>query len=1110
MLTGRAPYDTTTLSELEINNKVVKDPLPRMKEFYPHISDKMQKMVDKATAKEPEKRFQNCGDFRKTLKNVLNPEPIKRVIKIAIAALVVMMLGGGFAYWDHNRVKTYYYKDYVEQWGVPVGIHKLSASQARHRNTSYRFEYTQKKLRSLALVNSKGNIAEDIDAERFSSVQGGSVVGRPISEPEWFDRPINATFSYRANGNIDYVLYRDRSGKVLFKKSYDEGRDGKINMFTFRYNDEYGTEKQLPKDMTGYVRLDNEFAERGNVSRFALTFDERGFVSAIHYRNVNQPVGDGEHIYGKRYERDEKGRVIKEYFLGHDDSVRATSWGLGMKQFEYNADDNWVKAVYLAPDGSPAYNAKGGVTVLAMEYEPKYGNRTYSWYQALDGSLTIPEKYGVAGKKVKYNEAGQKIELFYLGTDKNPMYSTVTRCIGEQYEYDENGYLGKFTYIDENKQAAFGLYEHSAVIKYKNDSMGNRVEERYFNIDNEPYEGFSGCSKVVFEYDHVGNPLSCRYYDTKDVLCLSREGMAGWSREYNDQNQLIKETYFGTDNQPAENNDGNIVIIEDRDIRGNVIKHAFYEADEKTLKLNNDGIAGWKSEYDNSKETKREYFDEKEQLTQGNYDYAKWEAAYDDMGNRTEISYFDKKSGFLYGYKNTYDTRGNLVERFRFGKDKRLAQDYLIQRWKYDDSDNCVEIATYENNNKLAENMAGYAKVTYAFDDRNQETEKRYYNENGKLFVNPEEGYAIQKIEYDNRGNETKVAYFNAAEKPLRRVKKGSYTYAVQIKEFDAFNRLVRSTFFDEQGKPTKPGNKVEDGAPPELLYGHDKWGHTNYRAWADGSGNLTSIGGDYAICRTEYDIRGNILSDSYYDKDDKPCVDKQRNVHKLVWAYDKQNRWIEFSCYDINNKPCVDKNDNTHKIARTYDAQGNITETRFYDASVSLRKDNYAIEKNKYDERNREIERAWYDYLDRPFNNSSLGGHRRVNSYDKSGVIYRTYYAINNTITAEWKYDPRTDQWTRSDGWRRDFGNTMKRLPITLNDYTTVTVITITGNTCTITLRINFSKYDLSGEDMLTLENEAKEDAEFWREDYEMPGNATLVVVGIDNAGRELYRVSY
>jgi serine/threonine-protein kinase len=170
MLTGRAPYDTTTLSELEINNKVVKDPLPRMKEFYPYISDKMQKIVDMATVKDPTKRFQNCNDFRKILKNTLNPDPVKRGIKIASAALVLLLVGGGLFFFDYNRTKIYYYKDYAEQWGVPRGIHKLSKSEFQHREASYRFEYKQRKLLGLSLVNSKGNIMESYEKRTTGSV----------------------------------------------------------------------------------------------------------------------------------------------------------------------------------------------------------------------------------------------------------------------------------------------------------------------------------------------------------------------------------------------------------------------------------------------------------------------------------------------------------------------------------------------------------------------------------------------------------------------------------------------------------------------------------------------------------------------------------------------------------------------------------------------------------------------------------------------------------------------------------------------------------------------------------------------------------------------------
>jgi hypothetical protein len=548
----------------------------------------------------------------------------------------------------------------------------------------------------------------------------------------------------------------------------------------------------------------------------------------------------------------------------------------------------------------------------------------------------------------------------------------------------------------------------------------------------------------------------------------------------------------------------------DYDTRGNQIKIAYYQADEKTLKLSNEGIAGWKSEYDNGKETKLEYFDEKEQPAVGNDDYAKLEAVYDDMGNRTEISYFDKNGGFIYGSRYAYDARGNLVEGFRFGKDKKLDKGYLIVRYKYDERDNRIEISNYDGNNKLTKSTAGYAKVTYVYDYRNQEIERRYYNENGNLFVNPEEGYAIQKIEYDNKGNEIKTSYFDASEKPLRRIKKGSYVYATRIMEKDAFRHTIRLVLFDERGNPTKWGDKLEDGAPPETLYGYDKWGNTNYTAYADGSGNIiNSPSAGYAINRREYDIRSNLLSASYYDKDDKPCADKSRNVHKDEWAYDKYNRVTERSYYDINNKPCVNKENNIHKIEWTYDAQGNATETRYYDASVSLRKDGYAIEKKKYDEQKREIERAWYDYLDRPFNNSSLGGHRRVDSYGESGVIYRTYYTVNNVITAEWKYDPQ-NKWTRTDTWRVSFENLMRRLPIALSNYTRITAITVSGNSCTVTVGINSSKYDLSNEIMLSLENEAKETAEYMRKEFKMPGNATMVVVGVDNAGRELYRVSY
>jgi eukaryotic-like serine/threonine-protein kinase len=113
MLTGKPPYDMGTESEFEVQMKIVKEPLPRIREIYPGVSEKMQGIVDKATAKTREGRYQSCGEFLEALseskQQSINPavavkpvpkaEPVKRkdpkpksVMKIAVIAVCVIVL----------------------------------------------------------------------------------------------------------------------------------------------------------------------------------------------------------------------------------------------------------------------------------------------------------------------------------------------------------------------------------------------------------------------------------------------------------------------------------------------------------------------------------------------------------------------------------------------------------------------------------------------------------------------------------------------------------------------------------------------------------------------------------------------------------------------------------------------------------------------------------------------------------------------------------------------------------------------------------------------------------------------------------------------------------
>lgn len=76
MLTGKAPYNMDVESEFEVQVKIVREPLPRMKSTYEFVSDRMQAIVDKATAKEREDRYRNCHDFMQAMKvSVPPPSP---------------------------------------------------------------------------------------------------------------------------------------------------------------------------------------------------------------------------------------------------------------------------------------------------------------------------------------------------------------------------------------------------------------------------------------------------------------------------------------------------------------------------------------------------------------------------------------------------------------------------------------------------------------------------------------------------------------------------------------------------------------------------------------------------------------------------------------------------------------------------------------------------------------------------------------------------------------------------------------------------------------------------------------------------------------------------
>ncbi|WP_310991304.1 serine/threonine-protein kinase [Aequorivita marina] len=76
MLTGEPIYDIETTTEFEIYNKIVKQPLPRLRDFKITNCNRAQDVIDTATAKLPVARYKSCLEFKNEL--CLNENIVQR------------------------------------------------------------------------------------------------------------------------------------------------------------------------------------------------------------------------------------------------------------------------------------------------------------------------------------------------------------------------------------------------------------------------------------------------------------------------------------------------------------------------------------------------------------------------------------------------------------------------------------------------------------------------------------------------------------------------------------------------------------------------------------------------------------------------------------------------------------------------------------------------------------------------------------------------------------------------------------------------------------------------------------------------------------------------
>ena len=405
-----------------------------------------------------------------------------------------------------------------------------------------------------------------------------------------------------------------------------------------------------------------------------------------------------------------------------------------------------------------------------------------------------------------------------------------------------------------------------------------------------------------------------------------------------------------------------------------------------------------------------------------------------------------------------------------------------IERRQYDSRDNRIETAYYNQNNSPTLGPDGYFRIVSSYDNRHNIIEQQYYDIANRLFAPKSYNYAIVRYQYDNRGNTIEVAYFNESQKPVS----SNYGYATYRSEYDAMGRVVRQTFFDENGSPTKPSIMV-----PEGLVEYDKWGNIIYLAAADGSGNLIdNPNTGWSIRRRIFDIKGNQLEESYFDKDDNPCIEK---------------------------------NDKVHKITYTYNMQNNPIETRYYSTPTDLRKDEFAIYRQKYDESGDLVEDTYFNWQDKPFNAWGVW-HKVVYSTDAQGNRSCKIYQVNGSLYGMQRYNRLIGRWewvdtsntttnttNSSSAWREQAQTWSRACPIELDGTNyVITSISLQSNGFEMKLRYpDVSKYNISNAQLGEYQDGVRNLVDGLKKQINMPAGTRVTVIAVDRAERELYRIT-
>lgn len=326
MLTGTQPYDMENMSELDLRNAIANEPLKRMKETYPYVSDNMQKVVDHATDKDPERRYASCREIQRDLKKIAfmaahGGKPPRRKKKSSgfwwyAAAIIIALLITAFGIWGYDKLVAnstkLYYADYREKFGLPEGIDNVETLEGG--GSSY-----------LITLNADGKPERMtlVDANNKTQLIADTILSQY--------KPVDTEFIYDNKGKLDHKRVYDSRGRLMYR-SY--------------YNDDATKVRVVP------AKGDTVTAGR----QYRLKYDGQGRIAQLLYTDSVGGKKSRNGVFGESYTYDKAGHLSRITYLDSLYNPGEDIYGVGIIAFNYKGGLQKATSTKFDKGGLPLKN----------------------------------------------------------------------------------------------------------------------------------------------------------------------------------------------------------------------------------------------------------------------------------------------------------------------------------------------------------------------------------------------------------------------------------------------------------------------------------------------------------------------------------------------------------------------------------------------------------------------------------------------------------------------------------------------------------------------------------------------------------------------------------